>query len=239
VSDPLSGPADAVPELTLGQLDADGALEEALAGLVGTTRAGFLKTAALGGTALLAGLALPEDAPAAITDFDILNFDLTFEHLQSTFYTEAERVGTVRRMSAEAALWARTLGAHERAHVAILKKVLGSHAVKKPFFDFGGATDSVDSFIRTAVAMEDLTVGLLSGQAGRLRSRAIAAAVFSLLTVEARHAAWARRIRGVTPVARAFDRPRTLAHVRRVVASTGFIRRRPRTTSRRRPRFTG
>jgi Ferritin-like domain len=211
---------DPTPELdglTLERLDADGALAESIAELYGSTRADFVRTAVFGGSALLGALAIVPDAIAAQNDTRILNFDLLFEYLQASFYTEAERIGTIARMKPEARTWARTLGAHERAHVRILKTVLGKHAV----------------------AMEDLTVALLSGQAPRFQSRQLTAAVFSLLTVEARHAAWARRIRGFVPVAAAFDRPKPISEVRRIVASTRFVASRPRTTARKRPPFTG
>lgn len=227
--------------LTLHELDRDGALSEAIADLYGDTRAQFLRKAAFGGGAMLAALAVPAPAVAAKSvDRTILNFDLVFEYLQASFYTETEKVGTVRRMPEEKARWARVLGAHERAHVRILKKVLGRAAVGKPFFDFGGASESVDKFIKTAVAMEDLTVALLAGQASRFENREVTAAVFSLLTVEARHAAWARRIVKTQPVAAAFDEPKSLREVDRIVSDTNFTRKRPILIARgRRPRFTG
>jgi hypothetical protein len=233
---------DAQSVLTLGELDRDGALLEAIEGVHGWSRADFLRGAPLGGAALLTALAAPEPAEAApASDRAILNYALAFEYLQSGFYTETERVGTVAAMSDDKAFWARTLGAHERAHVRILEQVLGKAAVKKPSFDFQGNTDSEDRFTRTAVAMEDLTVALLTGQVPRFRQPALVAAAFSLLTVEARHAAWARHIAGFVPVAGFRDQPKTLKQVDRLVASTGFISTlRPRTTAkRRRPRFTG
>ena len=227
--------------LTLEELDRDGALLEAIDGLYGSTRAGFLRSALVGGGALLAALAAPSAANAReLGDVGILNFDLTFEHLQATFYTEAERIGTIGRMSREKAFWAQTLGAHERAHVKILQSVLGAKAAKKPTFNFRGATDTEDEFVQTAVAMEDLTVTLLAGQAPRLESRRLVAAVFSLLTVEARHAAWARRIVGAQPVGEAFDEAKSIEEVGRLVDRTNFIAARARTAARRRrPRFTG
>lgn len=226
--------------LTLEELDTDGALTEALADLHGESRAEFLRKAAIGSGVLLGALAVPSRAAARATETAILNYGLGFEYLQSTFYTETERVGTVARMDARRARWARTLGAHERAHVAILKKVLGGKAIKKPSFNFGGATETPEAFTRTAVAMEDLTVALLTGQMPRVRTRALLAAFFSLLTVEARHAAWARRIAGFQPVGPALDDPKTLGEVDRVIHSTRFISTlRPRTRARRRPRFTG
>jgi hypothetical protein len=87
--------------------------------------------------------------------------------------------------------------------------------------------------------MEDLTVALLVGQAARFKNRDLSAAVFSLLTVEARHAAWARHLVGVTPVRSAVDQPRTLAQVGTVVARTHFVARRPKVATRRSPHFTG
>lgn len=228
------------PGVTLEELDSDGALTAAIADVHGATRAEFLSKAAIASGTLLGALAAPPPAAAQVDEVAILNYGLGFEYLQSTFYTEAERVGTIARMGKRKATWARTLGAHERAHVAILKQVLGTKAVKKPSFNFGGVTERVDGFTKTAVAMEDLTVALLTGQMPRLRTPALVAAFFSLLTVEARHAAWARRIAGVRPVGPALDKPRTLGQVDRVIHSTRFISSLlPRTRARRRPRFTG
>jgi len=228
-------------ELTLEELDRDGALLEGIAGVYGNSRADLLRGAAVGGAALLVGLADPPLARAAAkTDVNILNFDLVFEYLQSSFYVGAVRDGTVAQMGPEKQRWARVLGRHELAHVAILKQVLGKGAVGKPFFNFRGVTENEAAFTRTAVAMEDLTVALLAGQAGRFKDRNLTAAVFSLLTTEARHAAWARRLAGFQPVARAVDEQKTLNEVGRVVQSTRFIAaRRPRTGRRGKPRYTG
>jgi hypothetical protein len=61
-----------------------------------------------------------------------------------------------------------------------------------------------------------------------------------LLTVEARHAAWARHIIRTTPAPAAFDSPRTLASVRVAVRRTHFIVSKPKMTAKKRsPRFTG
>ena len=228
------------PRPTLAEIDADGAIEEMLVSACGSTRAELLRDAALGSAALLAVLAEPAAAYGPKQDTAILNYGLVFEYLQAGFYTEAESLGTVRSMPAGQERWATTLGAHERAHVRIIKEVLGKRAVKKPFFNYRGVTEDAGDFTRTAVAMEDLTVALLAGQAPRVSEPGLRAAFFSLLTVEARHAAWARRIGGFQPVAEAFDRPKTLAQVDRVVRSTRFIVSRPRRQRlRRNPRFTG
>jgi hypothetical protein len=226
-------------ELTLASVDRDEALTEAIAELYGVTRAGFLRTAALGGALMLSTLADPPEAAAKVGDLGILKFGLRFERLQATFYTQAEELGTIARMSQRKQEWARTLGAHERAHVRIIKQVLGPKAERRPSFDFGEENETDAAFTETAVAMEDLTVALLAGVTPQVRDRGLTAAMFGLLTVEARHAAWARHSVGATPAANSFDEARTLRSVRGAVARTGFVVRRPRTAARRRPRFTG
>ena len=227
-------------DLTLATLDRDEALTEAIAELHGQTRATFLRSAAVGGAAMLATLAAPPMASAKVTDVGILKFGLLFERLQATFYTQAEEIGTIARMPERKQRWAETLGAHERAHVQIIKQVLGPKAGRRPAFDFGEANETDERFTRTAVAMEDLTVALLAGVTPVIRNRQLTAALLGLLTVEARHAAWARHIVGATPASDAFDEPRSLQSVRGAVARTRFIVSRPRVSARRRrPRYTG
>lgn len=234
---------DAISDLTLDELDRDGALLESIDALYGHSRADFLRTAVVGGGALLAALAAPPLVAAKTSkanDVRIFQYALNFEYLQATFYTETEQAGTVAAMSEPKAVWAKTLGAHERAHVKIIKQVLGDDAGRKPFFDFRGNTETEERFTRTAVAMEDLTTALLTGVAPALHSRRLVAAAFAFLTVEARHAAWARHLAGIVPVAGAMDEPKRVSEVDGIVASTRFISTLdPRTTARRRPRFVG
>jgi hypothetical protein len=226
--------------ITLGEIDRDEALLEAIARLCGPTRAELLRGAALGGAAMLTALAArPASAEAAISDVDILNFGLRFERLQATFYTQADEIGTIGRMARRKQTWAETLGAHERAHVKIIASVLGPKAGPKPSFDFGNATETDAGFTRTAVAMEDLTVALLTGVTPRMHDRRLTAALFGLLTVEARHAAWARHIVGANPAPTAFDEPRTLDSVTGAIRRTHFIAGAPKMTSSRAPNFTG
>ena len=225
--------------IPLEALDRDGALLEAIADTHGESRAAFVRRLAFGGAGLVAALSGAPLAAAAPSDTAILNFGLVFEYLQSSFYLGAVRLGTVGRMPAEQQRWARTLGAHELAHVRVLRDVLGRRAVRKPAFDFHGVTEDVRAFTRTAVAMEDLTTALLAGQAPRLRDRSLVTAFFSLLTVEARHAAWARRLAGAAPVRTALDEPKTLAEVDDAVRRTRFIASAPRVRRRAKPRYIG
>jgi hypothetical protein len=223
---------------TLESVDRDGALTEAIGELCGSTRAGFLRSVALGGAAMLEALSAPALA-AAPDDTAILNFGLRFERLQATFYTQADEMGTIASMAAAKREWARTLGAHERAHVKIIKQVLGPKAEGRPSFDFGKANETDAAFTKTAVAMEDLTVALLAGVTPKVRDKGLVSALFGLLTVEARHAAWARHIVGSTPAPRAFDEPMTLRQAQGAIARTRFVVSRPRVSGTRSPRFTG
>src|SRR4029453_3599914 len=129
----------------------DGAIVEGIAGVYGDSRAAFLRKAVFGGAALLAGLAggPGEAASSKNRDVSTLNFDLVFEYLQSSFYLSAVRVGTVPAMPPRKERWARVLGAHEIAHVEILKSVLGRQAVAKPFFNFHGVTENESAFTQT------------------------------------------------------------------------------------------
>ena len=208
----------------LQRLDRDGALAEALGPLAPATRRGVLRTLAtaglIGSAAALATAGTAEAAGEPQGDVAILNYALTLEYLQSAFYTEVERIGS---LTGETARLARIVGGHERAHVHMLLDVLGRHAVAKPSFDFHGATDSQDAFVRTAVAFEDLGVAAYKGQAPRIASPAYLAAALAIHATEARHAAWIRRIAGVVPAQSAFDQPASAAHVLEVIDSTHFI----------------
>jgi hypothetical protein len=226
--------ADGAPDLTLADLDADGALLDAAGGLGGPslTRAGALAVGASALTTLLAG---PAAAPAATVNEDrsILNYALALEYLQAAFYTETERLGAVHGALGHQA---RVVGAHERAHVAAFRKVLGRHAIGRPRFDFRGATEDGDRFRRTAVAFEDLAVAAYAAQAPRVRSRAYLASALGIASVEARHAAWIRRLAGIVPAPNAFDEPRSRRATVALVDRTHFA---IHTTSRRSPKFTG
>jgi rubrerythrin len=222
------------PDLRLDGIDQDGAIADAVAGLHGRTRADLLRGALLGGGALLAACARPAAAAAGTQrDVSILNFALTLEELQAAFYTEVERN---KVLQGELKRQAETVGGHERAHVRAFREVLGSKAIKRPHFDFGGATEGSDAFRRTAVAFEDLAVAAYKGQAPHIRSRAYLASALAIHSVEARHAAWIRRLAGKPPVAGPFDEPVSGATATRIVARTHFV---VRSTSSKGPKFTG
>lgn len=212
--------------LTLELVDKDGAIREALDGVQSSSRLGFLKTAVVaGGTiaaggVLLGGLPkLAAGAPGPAQDVEILKFALTLEYLEAAFYTEAVSKGALK---GETLQFARVVGAHERAHVAFLKKALGSKAQKSPTFDFKGTTEDQGKFQATAVLLEDTGVAAYNGQGPNLTKKTLAAAG-SIVSVEARHAAWIRDIVGQNPAPKAFDPAKTKKQILAAVNSTGFI----------------
>lgn len=220
------------PDVDPLELDTDGALGEAL------SRKGLLLRTGIGMGAVLGALSAAKPAAAAFaaSDVDILNYALTLEYLQASFYTEAERVGALRGKARRAA---RVLGAVERAHVAALQKALGSAAIKSPRFNFQGTTEDGQKFLKTAVAFEDLAVAAYKGQAPLIKSDALLAAAVSIHSVEARHAAWMRHLFGVVPAATAFDQPLSRSEIERIVQSTHFIASPTKTTGEGAPRYTG
>jgi rubrerythrin len=227
--------------LTLEAVDVDGAIREAADHVSGDSRARFLAKAGMFGGGLLGSgalLGLAADGTQAATkgDISILNFALTLEYLEAAFYAEANRMGA---LSGETKLFAKVVAAHEATHVATLKKVLGSAAVKSPKFNFRGTTESASRFRATAQTLEDTGVSAYKGQAPKIKSDAYLAAALAIHTVEARHAAWIREIRGVSPAPAAFDTPLTKKQVLSAVAGTRFIVAPRSTRSRGTPPFTG
>ena len=74
--------------MRLADLDRDDAIAEALDALHGTTRAGFFRGALLGSAGLLAASAAPAAAAIGRRDEAILNYALTLEYVQDSFYSE-------------------------------------------------------------------------------------------------------------------------------------------------------
>jgi hypothetical protein len=233
-------------EKLLQQFDQDGALAETHYNAVeqleaeGDSRRGFLKKAGLAGGAVMGSGALlaaltPAGAmakkgkgapPASFGkgDIGILNYALTLEYLEAAFYNEATK-NKVASGAQETAFLQRTT-ADENAHVAFLKKALGSKATSAPKVDFGDAT-SKSKWIPTSFVLENTGVHAYSGQVLNITNPAYVAAAASILTVEARHASVAGLLmkptsKNISPEG-AFDTPLTAAQVLKAVEGTGFL----------------
>ncbi|XAY05867.1 hypothetical protein DSM112329_02727 [Paraconexibacter sp. AEG42_29] len=207
---------------TFAELDRDGAIAEAASHVDAHTRAAFFgKVAALVGGATVIGAVAPGFAIAQSSgDVAILNYALTLEYLEAAFYQSANSGGA---LSGQAARFARVTGEHEDAHVTALEKVLGSSATKKPTFDFKGSTGDEATFLATAKTLEDAGVQAYLGQAGAIKSKDVLSSAASILSVEARHAAWVANILKQDPAPEDFQSGADMNTILAAVKGTGFI----------------
>lgn len=201
-------------DINLTDIDADGAVRDAAEETSGDTRLSFLKTAGVGvGTLAGGGAVLGALAPGAFAtsngrppasfgkgDIGVLNFALTLEFLEATFYNEAT-ANLSGKLDARTAAFLKLVTKDENAHVAFLKKALGSKAIKKPKFKFGTATTDATAFKNLASALENTGVHAYLGQVTNLVKPAYLQAAGTIVTIEARHAAIINDIIGakITP----------------------------------------
>ena len=140
-------------------------------------------------------------------DVDILNFALTLEYLESTFYNQALR--RVSGLSGDVKSLATEIRDNEVEHVAALSKTiksLGGMPVKAPGVDFGNAFASQKSFLALAQTFEDTGVSAYNGAAPAIQSPEVLAAAGSIVQVEARHAAAIRSLNGEPITDGGFDK---------------------------------
>ena len=218
-------------DVTLQEIDRDGAIAEAQEGLGTSTRGGLFRRAGLlvgGGVvagAVPLGLAVGQGGGLSKGDVKILNYALTLEFLEAEFYAQANENG---KLNGVARTFAQVVGAHEAEHVATLQSVLGSKATAKPKFDFKGTTRKEVTFLKTASTLEDTGVAAYQGQATRIQSPDVLASAGAILAVEARHAAWVRHILGAgktpNPAPEAFSSPKSMKAILDAVDQTGFIK---------------
>ena len=177
----------------------------------GMSRSAFLLRGALATGALVGGGAVSPFVRRAMAqetggDADILNFALTLEYLEATFYSRAISKG--RKMSGDTVRLAREIRDNEMAHVGALQetiKQLGAKPVKAPTVGFGDVFTSDGAFLKLAQTLEDTGVSAYNGAAPQIKSRAVLAAAGSIVQVEARHAALIRLMRQENPAPDAFD----------------------------------
>ena len=229
----------------LSRFDQDGALDEMHNEAVeslddGDSRRSFLKKAGLGGAAVMGSGALlaaltPAGAMAAGKgappakfgkgDIGILNYALTLEYLESAFYNECTKNKVA--MGAEQSAFLKRTTADENAHVAFLKKALGSKAVASPKVDFGSATSKA-KWLATSMVLENTGVKAYGGQALNISDPAYISAALSIWAVEARPASVAGLLvkaapDSISPEKGAFQTTATAAEVLKAVEGTGFI----------------
>jgi rubrerythrin len=138
-------------------------------------------------------------------DVEILNFALTLEYLESTFYAEAKKRA---KPSGELKSLVDLIAKDEQQHVEALAgtiKKLGGKPVAEPKFDFSYSGTS--GFLKLAQTFEDTGVSAYNGAAPMIKSKEVLTAAGSIVQVEARHAAAIRLQRGEEPAPAGFDEP--------------------------------
>lgn len=176
--------------------------------------------AAMAKTAYAQGTALPNSV------IQVLNFALTLEYLESEFYNiatgatplPAQYTGTVTVLGTASTPTAvfEEISKHEDAHVVALQQAItngGGTPAAKPTFDFTGGNGNTTAgkytgpfldvftnpatFLTLAQAFEDTGVRAYKGGAAALAvAPAILEVGLQIHSIEARHAAKVRRLRG-------------------------------------------
>ncbi len=192
----------------------------------GWTRGGLIRTA-VGAAAVAAGGAAVGShggrgtslAARKDTDAEILNFFLLLEYVQESFYREASEN---TQLDGDLLTFARTVVDQESEHVAFLVEWLGGRARTRPTPDFGDATRTPEAFRDTAIFLEEAAVAGYIGQGANLTRRTIRQ-VATLVSAEARQAAWMRNIAGVSPAPRAADPAREAGDVITDLRKRGYL----------------
>lgn len=153
----------------------------------------------------LASASRSSGASLSSRDREVLELALKFEQLQTAFYGQALHGG---KLTGQTKQFAEVVGREERAHLHYLERALGHAAGKAPTFTFGDATTNNAKFIAAAVTIEDTGLAAYNGQAENI-SRTTLQSVSRVISVEARHASWARSLAGKLPAPVPADVPIT------------------------------
>jgi hypothetical protein len=164
---------------------------------------GALAAGAVYGTFMVGPFVRKAFAMSGGGDIDILNFALTLEYLESTFYKEAK---TRAKASGELKSLINLLAEDEKQHVDALTatiKSLGGKPVAEPKFDF--PYNNTAGFLKLAQTFEDTGVSAYNGAGPAIKSKEVLAAAGSIVQIEARHAAAIRLQNKEEPAPDAFD----------------------------------
>jgi serine-rich repeat adhesion-like glycoprotein len=164
---------------------------------------GALAAGAVYGTLMVGPYVRQALAMSGGGDVEILNFALTLEYLESTFYEEAR---TRAKAKGELKSLIALLADDEKQHVDALTasiEQLGGKPVAKPKFDF--PYSGTAGFLKLARTFEDTGVSAYNGAAPAIKSPEVLGAAGSIVQVEARHAAAIRLQNSEEPSPEAFD----------------------------------
>jgi serine-rich repeat adhesion-like glycoprotein len=166
---------------------------------------GALAAGAVYGTLMVGPFVRQALAMSGGGDVDILNFALTLEYLESTFYKEAK---SRAKASGDLAKLIDLVSRDEDEHVGALTetiKKLGGKPVAEPKFNFDYSDTA--GFLKLAQTFEDTGVSAYNGAAPQIKSKEVLGAAGSIVQVEARHAAAIRLQNKEEPAPEPFDPP--------------------------------
>lgn len=129
----------------------------------------------------------------AVDDTTVLNFALTLEHLESTFYNEGlAKFDEKAFEDAGYPFWVRgryeQIAGHEATHVQALTAALGDKATKACEYNF--PYNDVKGFVALSMVLETVGASAYTGAAQLLSNKDTLTTAASILNVESRQAAW-------------------------------------------------
>jgi len=149
-------------------------------------------------------------------DLGVLNYALTLEYIETSFYTAALRTG---RVTGRTAKLFNQFNAEESAHIGVLTaavRKLGGKPPTAPKTIF--PLDTQEMILSTASQLETVGAGAYLGQLDVIQSKSVLATALSIHTVEGRHAATLNQLLGHSPTPDgAFGRPITATDVQRQI----------------------
>jgi rubrerythrin len=153
-------------------------------------------------------------AAQEMTGMDVLNYALTLEHLEYSFYRDGIGLFTFGNDSRGASIDTNlaAIRDHEMAHVDTLTQVitdLGGDPVAEATYDFGDAYTDAAAFLATAMALENTGVSAYDGAGQYIDDPDLLTAAGSIVAVEARHASYLNLLNGQVPFPDAFEKPLT------------------------------
>ncbi len=165
-------------------------------------------------------------------DVPILNYALTLEHLEHTFYrgglkqfSKDELMGadSLSKFGEEVRMevpdYLETVRDDESAHVQAITKTiesLGGDPVGAAKYDFGYKTPS--DFLKVAKALENTGVSAYLGAAPNVVSNDVLGAAAGILSVEARHASFLNLVDETSPFPNAVGKAKSMSEVLDVAA---------------------
>jgi len=158
-------------------------------------------------------------------DIRILNYALTLEHLEATFYTEGLISFTAEDIEAagftnQTYIYFTLIRDHEQTHVSALQStitMLGGSPVQACRYNFAFA--NVSDFVATAMQLENVGVSAYDGALAFLTSAQLQTTGATIATVEARHASYLNLLNNMIPFPNAFDMPEAIATIYSVASA--------------------